>query len=182
MPNTTTARPAPMGKPSTQPFGFPLRLFAFRKTIDKARQVKPSVQWLDLSSSLVRSSDGSTDFLVKFYLCNGELYAACSCYAAWKAQPCYHIAAAAIDRDLLTHSIESVARVSDPNKVDESEWEVQTADPQVCAVVLPTQPTSDRFRPAPVLLPEPRESFAYDERQVAAQANRLARLYPGWDL
>ena len=166
MPNTTTARPAPMGKPSTQPFGFPLRLFAFRKTIDKARQVKPRVEWLDISNSSVRGSDGTTDFLVKFYLCNGELYAACSCYAAWKAQPCYHIAAAAIDRKLLTHSIDQVAAVEDKP----IELEIVDDEPA-------TPPTADRFRPTPTPTHEEREQ-AFDWRAY----RRTPQFHAGWDL
>lgn len=167
MTNTTTASPATTGKTAAQPFGFPLRLFAFKKTIAKAQALKPCVTWLSLSGSNVRSSDGNTDFLVRFYNCNDELYAACSCYAAWKAQPCYHIAAAAIDRKMLMHSIDQVAAIEE--KPIHLEIVDDDAEP-------------DRFRPQPTTdHREARESFSYDMRQVRAQADRLKRE-TGWDL
>lgn len=92
--------------------GFSLRLFTFKKSIQKAEAVKPEVRYTSNRSSMVQCSDGTSFVQVRFELHGSEIYACCSCFAAMKAKPCYHIAAAALDRGAISHSVNQVRAVA----------------------------------------------------------------------
>jgi hypothetical protein len=103
---------------SDQPFGFPIRLFTYKKSIEKAAKLNPEIQYLSNDASFVQCSDNRSFVRVKFLIHDHELHAVCSCFAAFKAQPCYHIAAAAMQRGVLSTPIETVHQVAEQIEKD----------------------------------------------------------------
>lgn len=65
------------------------------KAIERCKQLKPKVRFIQDRVFVVYSANNSNVYHVKFDVKNGEKFGACECAAAEKGFVCYHIAGAA---------------------------------------------------------------------------------------
>jgi hypothetical protein len=170
MTKTEMARPATTGKR-----GFSLQLFNFRKSIDKALTLRPRVVYHSLEASDVERSDGLTFARVTFASYDGGLWACCDCPAAHRGLPCYHVAAAAIARDILT--LPAGAEIAVENKPIEE---------AIYHTVARTDQARDRFRPRFEMVDESEPTTpAEGEQHFNWQAYRRvpdSQLKDGWQV
>lgn len=160
----------------------------FRFAIAKAEALQPAVLPLRRGSARVTTESGKGLVTVNFYPFPDGIWALCTCQerrAPWDyPKPCFHVAAAAIARGIFSVASET------PILLDEESDELYDCPnapncapglchPACCAASEMAeknyQEDARRFCPAP------RESFAFDVNQVAAQARRL-KIETGWEL
>ena len=181
---TITSTPTTTGKSTTQPYGFPLRLFAYKKSIEKALTIRPRVIFQSLAASDVQRSDGNSYARVTFAAAADGLWACCDCPAARKALPCYHVAAAALARAVI--AIPAGVEIAVENRVlDELTYDAltrATRAPLHLEIVddePAAPPTADRFRPAPATHEEREQTFNW---HAYRRNSPNAYTVDGWDL
>lgn len=166
MQNSTTTATAPTK------CGLKLDQSNFRYAIEKALTLKPRVEYLSIHDAFVASSTGKSLCHVTFEVYEDGLWTMCSCQAGRAKsdypKACFHMAAAAIDRNLFAVPMPIGAAVEEKHLESLAYDAIHRTEQH--------QVQQDRFRPQLV-----RESFGYDQRQVNAQAARL-QSQTGWEL
>lgn len=66
-----------------------------QKAVERCKQLKPKVKFVQDRQFAVYSSNNSNIYHVSFDVKNGEKFGQCECKAAAKGLVCYHIAAGA---------------------------------------------------------------------------------------
>lgn len=121
--------------------GMKLQYFNNPKSIRKAQEMKPDVQFRSFARSDVQRSDRRSYARVEFFLIGSEIWASCDCHAAFRALPCYHVAAAAISNGIISVPAGTEIAVRDDLPTSLAY--------DACART--ARAARDRFRPAPTM-------------------------------